>query len=142
MAGDPDGKLSIAFLEAINEVLKNTPFELAFRALNELLISLLCFQPKDQAQLEAVWDDFLMTKVLPRIDGDGHKLALDDKVSLLTKLADISKQNMPSIWDAQRPDLLRENLDKSQLSIPCRSKQKLEWMHDRLFNNSFTSFWP
>lgn len=142
VAGDPDGKLSIAFLEAINEVLKNTPFELAFRALNELLISLLCFQPKDKPELEAVWDDFLMTKVLPRIDGDGHKLALDDKVSLLTKLADISKQNMPSIWDAQRPDLLRENLDKSQLSIPCRSKQKLEWMHDRLFNNSFTSFWP
>lgn len=139
---DPDGAKSIAFLNEINKVVKNTPFELAFRALNELLISLVCFQPKDDAELQAVWDDFLMTKVLPRIDGDGHKLGLDGEESLLTKLEKISKQQMPAIWDAQRPDLLRENEDQSPLLIACRSAQKLQWMQTRLANNSFTSFWP
>ena len=143
---DPDGAKSIAFLNEINKVLKNTPFELAFRALNELLISLVCFQPEDDAALQAVWDDFLMTKVLPRIDGDGHKLGLDGEESLLTKLEKISKDQMPAIWDAQRPDLLRENIDQSSqpspLLINCRSAQKLQWMQKRLTDNSFTSFWP
>jgi hypothetical protein len=142
VTADPDGSKSIAFLNEINKVLKNTPFELAFRALNELLISLVCFQPKDDAELQAVWDDFLMTKVLPRIDGDGHKLGLDGEESLLTKLEKISKQQMPAIWDTQRPDLLRENRDQSPLLIACRSSQKLQWMQKRLADNSFTSFWP
>lgn len=146
VTADPDGSKSIAFLNAINKVLKNTPFELAFRALNELLISLVCFQPEDDAALQAVWDDFLMTKVLPRIDGDGHKLGLDGEESLLTKLEKISKDQMPAIWDAQRPDLLRENIDQSPqpspLLINCRSAQKLQWMQKRLADNSFTSFWP
>lgn len=142
VAADPDGSLSIAFLEAINEVLKNTPFELAFRALNELLISLVCFQPKDKPGLQAVWDDFLMTKVLPRIDGDGHKLGIAEEESLLTRLAKVAEAQMENIWLAMRPDLLRENKDKSDLTILCRSKQKLAWMHTRLSDNGFTSFWP
>ncbi|SMG65866.1 restriction enzyme protein, partial [methanotrophic bacterial endosymbiont of Bathymodiolus sp.] len=41
---DPDGSKSITFLEAINSVLKGTPFELAYRALNELLIAVVCFR--------------------------------------------------------------------------------------------------
>lgn len=139
---DPDGSRSIVFLNDINSVLKNTPFELAFRALNELLISLVCFQPKNDAELQAVWDDFLMTKVLPRIDGDGHKLGLDGDVSLLTKLENVSKQQMSDIWNTERPDLLRENVDQSSLLISCRSAQKLQWMQKRLADNSFTSFWP
>ncbi len=142
VTADPDGSKSIAFLDAINTALKNTPFELAFRALNELLISLVCFKPKDDAELQAVWDDFLMTKVLPRIDGDGHKLGLDGEESLLTKLENISKQQMSAIWHTQRPDLLRENRDQTPLLIACRSAQKLRWMQKRLADNSFTSFWP
>lgn len=62
-----------AQLGAINGVLKDSPFELAYRALNELLLAVVCFQSKDDAALQAVWDDFLMTKVLPRIDGDAEK---------------------------------------------------------------------
>jgi hypothetical protein len=140
--GDPDGQKSIAFLNAINDVLKNTPFELAFRALNELLISLVCFNPKDDAELQAVWDDFLMTKVLPRIDGDNHKLGETGEGSLLTKLATAAAAKCPVIWATERPDLLRENVDASLCSVPCRSKAKLDWMQKRLENNGFTSFWP
>ena len=142
VASDSDGKKSIAFLNAINDVLKNTPFELAFRALNELLISLVCFNPKDEAALQAVWDDFLMTKVLPRVDGDSHKLGETEAGSLLTRLATVAAAQCSVIWAADRPDLLRENVDASPCEVPCRSKAKLAWMQERLGNNGFTSFWP
>lgn len=139
---DPDGEKTIAFLGALNAVLKTTPFELAYRALNELLLAIVCFKPKDDAELQAVWDDFLMSKVLPRIDGDAEKLSADDENTLLTRLlGEIAKQ-FTSIWSAPRPDLLRERIDGSACTVDCRARQKLTWMQERLRMNGFTTFWP
>ena len=139
---DSDGLLSIGFLTAINKVLKDTPFELAYRALNELLLAVVSFAPQDARQLQAVWDDFLMSKLLPRIDGDGEKLKANENGSLLTQLSALLETQLSAIWAANRPDLLRENLDGSACEVDCRSKAKLAWMQDRLANNGFTSFWP
>ncbi len=149
---DNDGEKSIGFLNAINAVLKGTPFELAYRALNELLLAVVCFNPKDEAELQAVWDDFLMSKILLRIDGDAEKLKPvgdDDKLlanvedsSLLTDLLAVIKPQFSVIWSDKRPDLLRENNDKSVLKVDGRAKQKLEWMQKRLADNGFTTFWP
>jgi hypothetical protein len=139
---DSDGLLSIGFLTAINKVLKDTPFELAYRALNELLLAVVSFAPQDARQLQAVWDDFLMSKLLPRIDGDGEKLKANENSSLLTQLSALLETQLSAIWAANRPDLLRENLDGSACEVDCRSKAKLAWMQDRLANNGFTSFWP
>lgn len=139
---DPNGALSVAFLGDVNDVLRQTPFELAFRALNELMIALVCFSPKDDVTLQAVWDDFLMTKVLPRIDGDSHKLGSDGETSLLTKLENVLERHLKEIWTTPRPDLLRTQADGSDLETVCRSKAKLMWMQERLVNNGFTSFWP
>jgi len=143
VTADPDGSKSIAFLNEINSILKNTPFELAFRALNELLISLVCFKPKDDAELQAVWDDFLMTKVLPRIDGDTEKLrSKTGAINLLEDLSEVATKQLSAIWDSQRPDLLREKSDGTLLNIDCHSKKKMTWMSKRLADNGFTSFWP
>jgi hypothetical protein len=139
---DSDGSLSIGFLTAINEVLKDTPFELAYRALNELLLAVVSFAPQDARQLQAVWDDFLMSKLLPRIDGDGEKLQADDNGSLLTQISTVLETHLSAIWATKRPDLLRENFDGSACEVACRSKAKLQWMQDRLAKNGFTSFWP
>lgn len=151
---DSDGSKSIKFLKAINKVLENTPFQLAFRALNELLLAVISTKPKDVQQLQAVWDDFLMCKVLPRIEGDYDKLAIINKAtgsneqSLLTELATILEQELADIWptmndtNKQRPDLYRNNADNSTLYITCRSKAKLAWMQQRLERSGFTSFWP
>lgn len=151
---DSDGNKSINFLKSINKVLDDTPFQLAFRALNELLLAVISTYPEDEKQLQAVWDDFLMCKVLPRIEGDHDKLAIiDDSVSsheesLLTKLTAILKQALVDIWpikddpDKLRPDLYRKNIDGSILYIACRSKAKLAWMQQRLERSGFTSFWP
>jgi hypothetical protein len=148
IAIDPDGKKSIHFLAAVNKVLTRTAFQLAYRALNELLLSVCCFEPQDENALQAVWDDFLMCKVLPRIDGDQEKLAVvtagdyDDE-TLLDELERCLAQQLPTIWQGQRIDLLQEPVEgKKSEMVKCRSAEKLDWMKARLKTNGFTSFWP
>lgn len=153
---DADGTKTVAFLSAVNAVLKNTPFELAFRALNELLLAVASSQPQNDLTLKAVWDDFMMCKVLPRIEGDTDKLTTSNRKDLLEELSDVLSDQLAPIWLAsdtdeanQRPDLYREKIvpdgateEEKVLRIPCRSKAKLQWMSERLASATFTSFWP
>ncbi|MET1256683.1 McrB family protein [Aliikangiella maris] len=153
---DADGAKTVAFLSAVNAVLKNTPFELAFRALNELLLAVASSQPQDDLTLKAVWDDFMMCKVLPRIEGDTDKLTTSNRKDLLEELSAVLAAQLAPIWLAsdtdeanQRPDLYREKIvadgatdEEKVLRIPCRSKAKLQWMSERLASATFTSFWP
>lgn len=149
------GAATVDFLNQVNSVLKNTPFELAFRALNELLLAVASSQPQDELTLKAVWDDFMMCKVLPRIEGDTDKLTTSDGKALLVELSAVLADQLAPIWLAeqgdknQRPDLYRENIvadgateEEKVLRIPCRSKAKLQWMSGRLASATFTSFWP
>lgn len=153
---DVNGTKTVAFLSAVNAVLKNTPFELAFRALNELLLAVASSQPQDELTLKAVWDDFMMCKVLPRIEGDTDKLTTSDGKALLVELSTVLADQLAPIWlasdtgeDNQRPDLYREKImadgatdEEKVLRISCRSKAKLKWMSERLASATFTSFWP
>ena len=153
---DADGSKTVAFLSAVNAVLKNTPFELAFRALNESLLAVASSQPQDDLTLKAVWDDFMMCKVLPRIEGDTDKLTTSDGKVLLVELNTVLAAQLAPTWlasntdeDSQRPDLYREKIvadgatdEEKVLRIPCRSKAKLKWMSERLASATFTSFWP
>ena len=149
---DPNGAKSINFLSEINRILKGTPFELAYRSLNELLLSVIFAAPENDILLQAIWDDFLMCKILPRIEGDADKLASKDvdgdylynEHTLLSDLEKVIRQQLNGIWDTERQDLLREpspNISEPLL-VPCRSKGKLEWMQGRLKSNGFASFWP
>jgi len=151
VGADPEGSKTVAFLSGINGILKGSPFELAYRALNELLMSVVCQSPQDDRALQAVWDDFLMMKVLPRIEGDQEKLGVFDGTGadaiepqdILGKLSDHLKMAMAKVWDTDRPDLLRVSINEGEkLSVECRSKGKLKWMRHRLQTNGFTSFWP
>ncbi|NQZ08644.1 MAG: DUF3578 domain-containing protein, partial [Algicola sp.] len=145
---DPDGAKSIDFLICVNRVLHQTPFELAYRPLNELLISVVCFEPEDDYELQAVWDDFLMCKVLPRISGDLETLSVSSNEmmpgdSLLTALENCLEGLLSLIWNRQRIELLLayENTTEAP-KTDCRSKAKLAWMKKQLTHNRFTSFWP
>jgi hypothetical protein len=141
---DSDGSLSIALLESINTVLHNTPFKLAYRALNELLLSVMTNKPASEIELQAVWDDFMMCKVLPRVEGDIDKLTKggEDK-NIIEQLEVLLSEQFNNIWDGEiRPDLYRKSLENEKaIDIECRSKAKLKWMNDQLANG-FTSFWP
>jgi len=199
---DTDGKRTVAFLDKLNSSLRESPFELAYRALNEALLSVACFarlpnsgdasdgesQDNDASNPEAVdespeatgeggttldelalmatWDDFLMQKVLPRIEGDGAKLKAlrtieEETISLpaefgrdtiLHQLYSLLAAQLKPIWGDEpddtyeptaasptRPDLLRHTVEHR--AIPCRSRKKLRWMMRRLKANHFTDFW-
>ncbi|WP_158775122.1 MrcB family domain-containing protein [Cobetia sp. L2A1] len=153
---DFDGTQTVAFLTAVNKVLKNTPFELAYRALNELLLAVISTKPQDELTLKSVWDDFMMCKVLPRIEGDSDKLTTASGKEILTELNDVLAMQLIPIWQSveqnevsQRPDLYREKAmvedgsdNDKVLYIVCRSKDKIAWMKQRLASATFTSFWP
>ena len=239
---DCDGERSVQFIGDLNKVLKDSPFELAYRALNEAILSVACFargatpannsvggsfeedsittaadagqlnggasvssespvetaptndsvgenlgedsittaagaeQPNggasdgsespDEFALLAAWDDFLMQKVLPRIEGDGAKLKALREIdksevklppqfgrdTILHQLYKLLAEKLKPIWGSEsddayestnaeptRPDLLR--LVEGRKVIPCRSRKKLRWMMQRLKANHFTDFW-
>jgi hypothetical protein len=146
---DPNGSRSIAFLASINDKLKSTPFELAYRALNELLLSVKCFSPENDKMLAAVWDDFLMQKVLPRIEGDAEKLRFtgDEESGLLYELRVLIHNSFKEyLEDAdgtiKRPDLQNQKQDGTDAEpCNCKSIDKIEWMQKRLEQNHYTSFW-
>ena len=166
---DPEGIRSIAFLNAMNHVLEDTPFKLAYRALNELLISVISTKPQNERELFAVWDDFTMCKILPRIEGDLDKLGISKtpniQSSILIELHNVLTTHAAKLIGANntstnllRPDLYRRYSPGKERSTPteidvsekqsetiwisCRSQKKLNWMQNRLETATFTSFWP
>ena len=141
-ANAPFVKESCEFLSEVNSVLKNSPFELAYRALNELLLSVKCINPQNEIELQSIWDDFLMMKVLSRIEGDSEKLDFDGEKSLLTNLEAIIKEQLSAIWEGKkRIDLFRETNEGDVINIACRSKAKISWMQTKLEKFGFTHFW-
>lgn len=145
---EPFSAQSVAFLKAVNGVLQQSPFELAYRALNELMLALLAHRPANTAELVAIWDDFMMCKVLPRIEGDSDKLRSHQTADsdLLTDLEKVLAEQFTEHWEGTRPDLFNCKVaaadGDSIPAVPCRSKKKLAWMKERLARQCFTSFWP
>lgn len=143
VTADCDASKTTAFFNTINAVLKQTPFELAFRAFNELCLAVISFSPKTELELTAVFDDFLMCKVLPRIEGDDDKLVGNSEQNLLEQLETVLADKLANIWQGTRPDLLREVIEQPDetVMVACRSATKLVRMR-KLLESGFTSFWP
>lgn len=106
-----------AFLTSLNEVLASTPFQVAYRVQNELILYFYQLWVFDKdgdwtSKLVDACDQILMMKVLPRIEGD--------------------------------EELLKTALEK--LIVLCEpykeATKKLQFMNDRLDKSRFTSFWP
>lgn len=109
-------------LKSLNEALTNTPFKIAYRVQNELVLYFaeLLRENADTDQdsmLATALDDIMMMKVLPRIEGDDELLGTRNGGAL---------QNLA---------IFASNLPKSS--------KKIEEMLNRLDSGShFTSFWP
>ena len=106
-------------LEKINDSLKNTPFQVSYRVLNELCIYAGVLlddgEEIDNAISKAV-DQITLMKILPRIEGD---------------------EDMFVTKDGNKLEQLQEIIGKESAS-----GVKLEEMKERLKNSSFTRFWP
>lgn len=109
----------VAKLDKINDCLKNTPFQVSYRVLNELCIYAGVLlddgEEIDNAISKAV-DQITLMKILPRIEGD---------------------EDMFVTKDVNKLEQLQEILGKESAS-----GVKLEEMKERLKNSSFTRFWP
>lgn len=108
-----------ALLGQLNHALNGTPFKIAYRVQNELILYFIALfedSPEETPEnlLTKALDDILMMKVLPRIEGDEDTLKkpLNDLHSYTDRL----------------------HLDNS--------KTKIEEMQERLDRGHFTSFWP
>jgi 5-methylcytosine-specific restriction endonuclease McrBC GTP-binding regulatory subunit McrB len=116
-------------LEAVNTALKDTPFQVSYRVLNELVIYLGALMDEATAKGEAIDDDALPTlidqamdqitlmKILPRIEGDEDMFRRSGGTNVLKTLQ----------------SLFSEDTD---------SYRKLKEMIDRLDRTGFTRFWP
>ena len=116
-------------LEAVNTALKDTPFQVSYRVLNELVIYLGALMDESTAKGEAIDDDALpalidqamdqitLMKILPRIEGDEDMFRRSEGLNVLKTLQ----------------SLFSEDTD---------SYRKLDEMTDRLNRTGFTRFWP
>lgn len=106
-----------SFLTNLNEKLSGTPFKVAYRVQNELMLYFYQLWLEDKTArwrdiLNTSCDQILMMKVLPRIEGDEELLEKP-----LAELATFTEQ------------------------YPNANK-KIKEMSDRLDRSRFTSFWP
>lgn len=116
-------------LEAVNTALKDTPFQVSYRVLNELVIYLGALMDEATAKGEAIDDDALpalidqamdqitLMKILPRIEGDEDMFRRSGGTNVLKTL-------------------------QSLFSEDSDSYRKLKEMADRLDRTGFTRFWP
>ena len=116
-------------LEAVNTALNDTPFQVSYRVLNELVIYLGALMDEATAKGESIDDDTLPTlidqamdqitlmKILPRIEGDEDMFRRSGGTNVLKTL-------------------------QSLFSEDSDSYRKLEEMADRLDRTGFTRFWP
>lgn len=106
-------------LAELNKALEATPFKVAYRVQNELVLYFHALRQENKEEsTEALFttalDHIMMMKVLPRIEGDDQLLEKP-----LVRLADFANTNNLTL-----------------------SSAKIEEMSERLNSAHFTSFWP
>lgn len=108
-----------AMLAQLNEALADTPFKIAYRVQNELVLYFAALRQEEAHKatgtaelLATAMDQILMMKVLPRIEGDDELLE-----KALERLA-VYAEGYP------------------------KASAKIKEMQERLGRSHFTSFWP
>ena len=129
---------AIGYLESINAALDKTPFKIAYRTRNELLLYVvnnLSWKTDDESEdfvIARALDEITCMKILTRIEGDETKVS----ASFLDNLGNAIKSGLVEI----DKDLLQAN--KSHKGDPYQpiSLDKLDEMKERL-KSGYTSFW-
>ena len=132
---------AIAYLEKINEKLEGTPFKIAYRTRNEVLLYVVNNLPynkiegddestyKTEFVVARALDEITNMKVLSRIEGDETKVT----ATFLKELGDTIHDGLEAVF----AELFDEDDDDVYTSV---SLAKLEEMKERL-KSGYTSFW-
>ena len=131
---------AIDYLQNINEKLEGTPFKIAYRTRNEVLLYVVNNLPynsdedednlKQEYVIARALDEITNMKVLSRIEGDESKVSMD----FLDDLYNAIKDGLDNIFDG--PFGIKET-DETFKSV---SLAKLDEMKVRL-SSGYTSFW-
>ncbi len=133
------------YLEAINVILKDTPFQVSYRVQNELILYLanLIQQagfPKDITPLIGTATlAVLLQKILPRIQGDDKLLGKTNGNDIFTELEDYIKLHFLQVDTPQDEE---SSVTKIVSALPLYTQvvDKLDQMHTRLTNSYFANF--
>lgn len=125
--------LALEYLAAVNEKLEGTPFKIAYRTRNELLLYVVNNLPYNQDEegnelpqgyvIARALDEITSMKILSRIEGDDTKI----KDSLLTNLMHVIETKLTEISGEEHP-------------VNSISLAKLKEMKEKLAYG-YTSFW-
>lgn len=108
-------------LGQINDILDGTPFKIAYRTRNEVLLYILN-RMSEQCSLEQALDEVVNMKILSRIEGDKNKVVDKEGSALLPKLIEVIKEVCGE--NEKSPSLL-----------------KLEEMKKKLDKQFYCSYW-
>ncbi len=108
----------LSWLEQINEKLEDTPFKIAYRSRNEIIMFVLN-EVAFGGDMTSAFDDAVNMKILPRIEGDSKKVGtvLDDLQMVIKGIVG------------------EEKITKSS------SHLKLEQMKERMKNQYYCTYW-
>lgn len=129
---------AIAYLESINATLDKTPFKVAYRTRNELLLYVvnnLSWKTDDESEdfvIARALDEITCMKILTRIEGDETKVS----ANFLDGLGNAIKSGLVKI----DKDLLQANKSHKGDAYQPISLDKLDEMKERL-KSGYTSFW-
>ena len=131
-------KKAIEYLESINATLDKTPFKVAYRTRNELLLYVvnnLSWKTDDESEyfvIARALDEITCMKILTRIEGDETKVS----ANFLDGLGNAIKSGLVEI----DKDLLQANKSHKGDAYQPISLDKLDEMKERL-KSGYTSFW-
>ena len=130
---------AIAYLQNINNVLEGTPFKIAYRTRNEVLLYVVNNLPYNKDEdgniidekyvIARALDEITNMKILSRIEGDESKVSKDFLDTLETTIHDGLETVFSEIFDEKEDDV-----------YTSVSLAKIEEMKKRL-DSGYTSFW-
>lgn len=129
---------AITYLKSINAALDKTPFKVAYRTRNELLLYVvnnLSWKTDDELEdfvIARALDEITCMKILTRIEGDETKVS----ANFLDNLGNAIKSGLVEI----DKDLLQANKSHKVDAYQPISLDKLNEMKERL-KSGYTSFW-
>lgn len=135
----------LTYLQKVNEVLEETPFKVAYRTRNEVLLYVVNNLPYNQSAdgttlsqeyvVARALDEITNMKILSRIEGDESKVRKD----LLDRLVETIREGLESISDRQYGAESMER-DDSQVEKSI-SIAKLKEIAKKLTDSGYTSYW-
>lgn len=133
------------YLQKVNEVLEGTPFKVAYRTRNEVLLYVVNNLPYNQSAdgttlpqeyvVARALDEITNMKILSRIEGDESKVRKDFLDSLVKTIS----EGLKSILDNQNG--AESVVDNDSLIEKSISLAKLKEMTKKLTNSGYTSYW-